>query len=205
MVKISDVYNSIISIENLFMAWDRFKSDKRNKIDVARFERKLEQEIFRLHRELKAESYTHGPYEDFWICDPKRRHIFKAMVRDRVIHHAIFSVLYPIFEPTFIPTSFSCRIGKGNHRGVKYLNSVIRKVSRNYTKPCFVLKCDIRKFFDSIDHNILVSIIKKKIRNAQVTALLERIIRSYSSCVQERERERELLALRAIGVYQSVI
>lgn len=138
------LFSNITDPENLFLAWDEFKRDKRNKADVLLFEKNLEQNIFALHRDVATETYRHGPYEGFPICDPKRRQIHKATVRDRVLHHAVVSVLSPIFEPTFIPTSFSCRIGKGTHRGVDYLAEAIRTVSRNYTRRCFILKCDIR-------------------------------------------------------------
>ena len=196
-----NIYNSIISPENLFSAWDTFKADKRNKLDVARFERQLEQEIFRLHRDLKDESYRHGKYKDFWICDPKRRHIFKATVRDRVLHHAIFLILYPIFNPTFIQASFSCRVGKGNHKGVMYLRDAIRKMSRNYTRPCFVLKCDIRKFFDSVDQDMLLSFIKGRIKDDKTIHLIENIVKSYpineKGGLRERERERRFAPQKA--------
>ena len=122
----------------MFQAWDEFKIDKRNKVDVLQFEKNLEQNIFELYRNLKNKTYIHRGYTDFYIYDPKRRHIYKATVRDRVLHHAIFKVLNCIFEPTFISTSFSCRIDRGNHKGVDFLYKVIREVSRNYTKKCFV-------------------------------------------------------------------
>jgi len=186
------IYDSIIRPDTILSAWDAFKRDKRNKPDVAGFERQLEQEIFRLYRELRHHTYRHGPYQPFWIRDPKLRHIYKASVRDRVLHHAVFKVLNPIFEPTFIPTSFSCRIGKGTHRGMLYLRDTVRKVSANYTRPCFVLKCDIRKFFDSVDHDILFEIMTKRLKDAEARWLLKEIIESYSSGIlRERERERE--------------
>ena len=184
-----DLYWSIISPKTLFSAWEIFKSDKRNKPDVATFEFDLEGHIFGLYRDLKSKTYKHGSYKGFWINDPKRRHIHKAAVRDRVLHHVVFQVLNPIFEPTFIPTSFSCRIGKGTHKGVDYLEGIIRKVSRNYTKQCFVLKCDIKKFFDFVDHLTLLEILEKKIKDAKTVSLLREIIGSYSVDVYERERE----------------
>ncbi len=178
----------------MFQAWDEFKIDKRNKVDVLQFEKNLEQNIFELYRNLKNKTYIHRGYTDFYIYDPKRRHIYKATVRDRVLHHAIFKVLNCIFEPTFISTSFSCRIDRGNHKGVDFLYKVIREVSRNYTKKCFVLKCDIRKFFDSVGHKILLDILKRKIKDTNVIWLIEEIIRSYTSdnsaFTRERERER---------------
>lgn len=186
------LFNKIISPDNLFLAWDEFKRDKRNKLDVLGFEKYLEYNIFKLSRDLKNGTYKPGPYQGFWIHDPKRRPIHKAIVRDRVLHHAVFQVLNPVFESTFIPTSFSCRIGKGTHRGADFLAQVIRAVSKNYTKPCFVLKCDIRKFFNSIDHDILLQILKKKINDVETMRLLEEIVGSYSVVfTRERERERE--------------
>ncbi len=176
-----NIFEEIISPENLFSAWDSFKSDKRSKSDVQNFEWNLEQNIFQLHRDLKDKLYKHGPYAGFYITDPKQRHIHKATVRDRVLHHAVFSVVNPIFEPTFIPTSFSCRVGYGTHKGVEALKNITRKVSENNTKQCFVLKCDVRKFFDSVNHEILLSIIKKRIKDDDAVWLLNSIVRSYES------------------------
>lgn len=177
----TDIFNKIISSENLFLAWDEFKKDKKNKKDVMRFEWKLEENIFQLHKDLKSRKYKHGPYSTFYIHDPKRRHIHKAAVRDRILHHAIFSVVNPIFEPMFIAHSFSCRIGKGTHKGVDSFASMLLKSSHNNLRNCFVLKCDIKKFFDAIDHNILLSIIQKRIKDRDVIWLLEEVIEGFES------------------------
>jgi RNA-directed DNA polymerase len=150
------IFESMTSPEHLFGAWDQFKQEKRSKPDVMEFEKNLEQNIFQLHRDLRNKTYKHGPYTAFYISDPKLRHIHKATVRDRVLHHAIFQALNPMFEPGFIADSFSCRVGKGTHKGVERLSEMLRAVSRNGTRPCYALKCDIRKFFDSIDHEILL-------------------------------------------------
>ncbi len=175
-----DIYGQIISPENLFAAWRVFKNDKRNKPDVVKFERHLEENIFHLHRELRDKTYRHGGYYGFWIRDPKLRRIHKATVRDRVLHHAIFSVLNPLFEPTFIPTSFSCRVGKGTHKGVEKIAEMLRAESRNNTRPCFALKCDVRKFFDSVNHETLVGILERKIKDADAMWLLREIVDSFS-------------------------
>jgi len=184
------LFSEITNAETLFSAWDEFKRGKQKKVDVLHFEKNLEQNIFRLHRDLVNKTYKHGEYVGFRICDPKPRNIHKATVRDRVLHHALFRILNPIFEPTFIPTSFSCRIGKGTHRGVDFLARIVRKVSRNYTRRCFVLKCDVRKFFDSVDHAILLSILERRVKDTKVRRLLKEIIGSYSSKVCERESKR---------------
>ena len=176
-----NLFKQIASLENLFAAWDNFKKDKRGKLDVQAFEFRLEQNIFQLHRDLLAKRYAHLPYSGFFICDPKVRHIHKAAVRDRVLHHALFQVLNPIFDKTFIPNSFSCRIDKGVHKGVLALERMIRAESQNYTRPCFVLKCDVQKFFDSVDHQILTNILKKKIVDSDTMWLLRQVIESFST------------------------
>ena len=192
MKKYKNVFDKVIELENLFSAWDEFKRGKRLRPDVGHFELGLETEIFKLHDDLKNQSYQHGPYMGFFINDPKRRHIHKATVRDRVIHHAVFNILNPIFEKTFIVDSFSCRIGKGSHKGVETITDMVRKVSKNNSGPCYALKCDIQKFFDSIDHQILLSFLSKKIRDEKMMRLIRELIGSYASeksGIRERERE----------------
>lgn len=97
----------------------------------------------------------------------------------RFLHHAIFRILYPIFDKSFIFNSYSCRIGKGAHRAVNQLEKFCRKLSRNNTKNISVLKCDIKKFFDSVDQEILVNLIKKEIHDADAIWLIEKIVRSF--------------------------
>lgn len=181
MKKFNNTFEQIISVDNLFSAWNSFHVDKKNKPDVLRFEWDLETNIFYLHRLLRAKSYEHGPYTSFFIQDPKQRHIHKATVQDRILHHAIFNVLNPIFEPTFIPTSFSCRVNKGTHKGVETVATMIRQVSGNGTKPCFALKCDIQKFFFRIDHDILLNIVRRRLQDQDGLWLLEKVIRSFST------------------------
>lgn len=181
MKVVTNIFEHIISLETLFAAWEAFEHDKRYKRDVLRFEWDVESELFKLHRDLKSKTYRHGPYESFYIHDPKQRHIHKASVRDRVLHHAVFKVLNPVFEPIFIPNSFSCRIGKGTHKGVEAVSAMIRQVSRNNTRPCFALKCDVQKFFFRIDQRTLLTILKRKLQDPGVEWLLEEIIDSFSS------------------------
>jgi RNA-directed DNA polymerase len=176
-----NLFEQVISTENLFSAWDQFKKGKRGKEDVMRFEHDVEVHLFKLHSELKSKTYRHGGYSGFFIYDPKLRHVHKANVRDRVLHHAVFTVLNRVFEPTFIPTSFSCRIGKGTHKGFEWVENALCKESRNYTKACYALKCDVKKFFDTVDHHILLSILSKRVRDPHLVWLLREIIDSYES------------------------
>jgi len=189
-----DFFSSMTDPESLFLAWQKFRKGKSGRKDVARFEWKLEQNIFKLHRDLISQEYHHGPYTGFYITDPKQRHIHKASVRDRVVHHAVYQALNPIFESTFIANSFSCRLNKGTHRGVTEVEKMTRKVSQNFTKPCFALKCDIKRFFDSINHEILLKILKKRIKDADTIWLLERIIHSFVS------RESNLLERKGLPI-----
>jgi RNA-directed DNA polymerase len=182
-----DLYNQIISVENLFLAWNKFKLGKSSRTDVTEFEWWLEENIFALSRELKNHSYKHGAYRAFYIHDPKQRQIHKAVVRDRIVHHAVFSVLNPIFEPTFIANSFSCRVGKGTHKGVMELAKILRQVSHNNTGSCFILKCDVLKFFASVDQDILLGILGKRIKDAHTIELLREIIYSFSSKGEHRK------------------
>lgn len=178
---VKNLFPQIASLENLFTAWEEFKVDKRHKEDVQAFEFSVEQNLFRLHRDLISGRYKHQAYTGFYIRDPKVRHIHKAAARDRVMHHAIFRVLNPIFDKTFINNSFSCRVGKGVHKGVLAVERMIRAESRNFTRPCFALKCDVQKFFDSVDHQVLLSILEKRIADAEVRTLLHQVIESYAS------------------------
>lgn len=179
MIIYRDLFNKIVHPETLFFAWNEFKEGKGSKTDVLEFESELESNIFKLFRDLKKKKYNHAGYESFYISDPKLRHIHKATVRDRVLHHAIFSVLNPVFEPTFIANSFSCRIGKGTHKGVDALKGMLRKESKNNTRTCYALKCDVRKFFDSVDHDVLLSLLRRRIRDADTMWLITNIVDSY--------------------------
>lgn len=172
-------YNDIISVENLLEAWKEFKRGKSNKIDVQDFEFHLMSNILNLHDDLKNKIYKHGSYEHFKVNDPKPRDIHKASVRDRVLHHAIYKILYPLYDKIFISDSYSCREDKGTHKAINRFEKFTRKVSQNYTTQCYILKCDIRKFFASVDQNILIKILEKKIEDKDVLDLLRNIIQSF--------------------------
>ena len=174
-------YEDIISVENLLLAWQAFLPGKRDKEDVQKFGLHLMDNIISLHRDLKSYTYTHGAYHAFKINDPKPRDIHKATVRDRLLHHAIYRQLYPFFDQTFIADSFSCRLRKGNHRALDRFRKFAGKVSKNNTRTCWVLKCDIKKFFASIDHQILYDILAQYISDESVGWLLTRVVESFFS------------------------
>lgn len=152
-----------------------------NKNDILRFALNLEENIFSLREKLISGGYKHGGYVKFYVRDPKMRRIHKASVEDRIVHHAVFRILYPIFENKFIFDSFASRKGKGTHAAIKRFESFAVKLSQNYTRTVWTLKCDIRKFFDSIDHEILLKIFRSEIRCAKTNSLLADIVGSFEN------------------------
>ena len=105
----------------------------------------------------------------------------KASVRDRLLHHAIHLVLAPFFDRTFIADSYSCRVGKGTHKAIARFHAFAWKASKNNTRTLWVLKCDIKKFFASVDQDILLAILAKRIPDGNILWLLERVVRSFKS------------------------
>lgn len=174
-------YQEIISLENLLLAWKNFRKGKQQKKDVQEFELHLMDHLIDLHESLKTKTYTHGPYQAFKINDPKPRDIHKASVRDRVLHHLLYRALSPSFFRRFIQDSYSCQDGKGVHKSLLRFETFSRKISKNYTKQCFVLKCDIRKFFASIDQEILLRMLEEWIEDSDILWLLGQVVYSFQS------------------------
>ena len=179
MVKLQHIYDDIISVENLLVSWREFLRDKRKRKDIADFSLHLTDHILLLHDELRNRTYRHGAYQAFRINDPKPRDIHKATVRDRLLHRALYRILYPYFDQKFIANSYSCRSDKGTHRAINKFRTYVGQVSKNNTRTAWVLKCDIRKFFANIDHAILIDLLKKHIKNTSVIWLLEEVIKSF--------------------------
>ena len=175
------IYDDIISLENLLGAWKEFVKGKRKKPDVQEFSLRLMDNIISLHEDLRRKVYLHGDYQAFRISDPKSRSIHKASVRDRLLHRATYRKLYPFFDRTFIADSFSCRNEKGTHKAINRFRRFIWKVSKNNTKTCWILKCDIKKFFASINHNILLEILTPRIQDENILWLLRQVVESFNA------------------------
>jgi len=169
------MFDEINSIPNLLQSWQEFLPGKKDKPDVSEFTFSLSANIYELHLSLSDRSYVHAAYKSFKINDPKPRDIHKAIVRDRLLHHAIHRILYFIFD------SYSSRLGKGTHKAMNRFRALAYKVSKNHTRTGFVLKCDIKKFFASIDHTLLKQILARHIQDQDVLWLLDRVIDSFSS------------------------
>ncbi|MBI3888264.1 group II intron reverse transcriptase domain-containing protein [Candidatus Nomurabacteria bacterium] len=179
MKQFMHTYDNIITVEKLLKAWQEFLHDKKDRKDVILFQAKLMDNILDLHNDLKNKTYTHGGYTAFNISDPKPRIIHKATVRDRLLHHLIYQELYEYFDSKFINDSYSCRVNKGTHKAINRFQDYIFKVSKNSTRSCLVLKCDIRKFFANIDHQILKGILSKTVFDIYILWLLSQVIDSF--------------------------
>ena len=165
------LYPKICTWENLYQAWRKARKGKRGKPAAATFEFNLEANLIALHRELSNKRYQPGSYHSFYIHEPKRRLISAAPFRDRVVHHALCNVIEPIFERSFIYDSYANRIGKGTHRALDRCQQYSRRFR-------YYLQCDVQRFFPSIDHAILRSILVRRIRDDDALWLIDQILAS---------------------------
>lgn len=168
-------------MENLLVSWQEFLRGKRKRKDVTQFSLRFMDNILKLHEDLVNKTYKHGFYYAFKINDPKPRDIHKATVRDRIVHHAIYEILYPYFDKKFIFDSYSCRNDKGTHKALNRFRYLTGKISKNHTKSIWVLKGDIRKFFATIDHQVLKNILSKHIVDKDILWLLGQVIDSFNT------------------------
>lgn len=169
MKRVGNLWPRVISFSSLARAAERARRRKRCREDVQQFEFDLERNLWQLREELSSKSYRPGPYHTFTIYEPKKRLISAAPYRDRVVHHALTWVLERVFEPTFTDDSYACRKLKGTHAAVDRAQHYARRFQ-------YVLKADVRMFFPSIDHAILVDLIGRKIKDTDVLWLVRTII-----------------------------
>ncbi len=166
-----DLYPQITALANLWQAWKNASRGKRSNPGVASFEYDLEHNLLTLQRELETQTWRPGGYYSFYILDPKRRLISAAPFRDRVVHHALCNIIEPLFERTFIGDSYANRVGKGTHRALDRA----QRFARRYP---YVLQCDVRQFFPSIDHAVLRGILARKIGDERTLWLCDQILDS---------------------------
>ncbi|MFA5935089.1 MAG: reverse transcriptase/maturase family protein [Candidatus Paceibacterota bacterium] len=176
-------YEHIISLENLLLAWQEFLRGKNKKAGVQEFKIKLADNLIDLHSDLINRVYTHDKYQACKINDTKPRDIHIATIRDRVLHRAVYRILYLFFDNKFIFDSYSCRLNKGTHKALDRFCEFGKRASFDHTKTVWVLKGDIKKCFASIDQKILFDILKINIKDIDVLLLLKNIIKSFSSGV----------------------
>jgi retron-type reverse transcriptase len=184
------LWETVVSFENLYAAARKAWRGKRSRRPAAEFYSRFEEEIVSLRTELLTGTYEHGGYHYFQIHDPKTRTVAAAPFRDRVVHHALVRVLEPIFEKRFIEDSFACRKGKGTHAALQR--------AHRFTKAYpFALKCDIARYFPSIDHEILLSQIERVVADQAVLDLIRTILGSHCDATeQEWDPDGDLFSVR---------
>ena len=166
-----NLYPKIANFENLYLAYRKARKGKRGKTPAAEFERRQEEELLALEEELIERKYQPGAYDNFLIHEPKKRLISAAPFRDRVVHHALCRVIEPIWEKRFIHDSYANRVGKGTHRAI----DSAQKFARSYP---YVLQCDVKQFFPSIDHAILHRELARLIKDEKTIWLCDKILKS---------------------------
>jgi retron-type reverse transcriptase len=172
------MYTHLTSWDNLLLAYRRASKGKRNRPAVAAFEYRLEDHLLALQTSLCDRTYRPGSYTHFYIHEPKRRLISAAPFRDRVVHHALCNLIEPVFERSFIADSYANRLGKGTHRALDRAQTLARRFP-------YVLQCDVRQFFPSIDHAILRHTLARKVTDNDVLWLIDRILESGRGVLSE--------------------
>lgn len=190
------LYEKLYSIENLLSAFAKARKGKSKKNYVVNFESNLEKNIAMLQRDLRLNKYNPSRLRKFIIRDPKTRTIHSSIFRDRIVHHAIINVIKPFYENIFIYDSFASRKNKGSHLAVKRFESFVRKASSNGQKiknpfnnnsiRGYVLKADIKHYFATIDHEVLLNILKRKINDSELIKLIETILNSFDTNYQRK-------------------
>jgi len=181
MKSFNRLYPRIYNMSNIILAWRKARKGKTKKEYVIEFEKDTVSNLLKLHEELKNQTYSPKPLITFILRDPKTRRISKSAFRDRIVHHAIVGIIEPIFEKQFIYDSCANRIGKGNLFALERFDKFKMKVSKNRTIDAYCLKADIRHYFDEVNHEVLIKIIKRKINCEKVIWLIKQIIGNISS------------------------
>lgn len=166
----------------MFSAWRIFRRGKGRRKDIMDFEMHLEDNIFSLYEEVKNDKYRHSLYKHFQIFDNKKRDIYKAEIKDRIIHQIIYDYLSSIFDPLFISDSYASRKNKGQYKAINVFRYFI-KLAGSAHRDCYILKCDVRKYFDNVNHEVLFNLIKEKVPCEKILKIIKEIISSYHSAV----------------------
>jgi len=173
-------YEIMYYFDRLYEAYKKCRRGKLQKTEVIQFELNLSEELIKLQEELQAKTYQIGAYYKFAIYDPKKREIQALPFLDRIVQHNLCdNILAPLMERHLIYDNSACRKGKGTHFAMDRLSGFFREYYKKYGAEGYILKCDIHKYFDSIDHKVLKTRLMKIIKDRDVFELLERIIDSY--------------------------
>lgn len=169
MKRYGNLFSEFASFANLYQAYKKARKGAVGKPETRAFTFHLEPQLLELQTELLTGNYQPSPYRYFCIYDPKERQISVAAFRDRVVHHALINVLEPIYERCFIHDSYATRKGKGTHLAIERARRFLRKTG-------WFWKCDIDKYFDSMDQHTLIAILRRKIKDERLLSVVHRIV-----------------------------
>lgn len=175
MKRINNLFEQIISLENLNLADEKAQKGKSKQYGVLRHNKRKESNLLELHDLLRNKNYKTSSYDVFKVYEPKEREVYRLpYYPDRICHHAIMNILEPVFVATFTADSYSCIKGRGIHKA----SFNLRKALKNQSETTYCLKLDIVKFYPSIDHDILKALLRKKFKDVDLLWLLGEIIDS---------------------------
>lgn len=173
--QIKNVYETLYTYENLYEAYLNARKNKRYRDEILKFSFNLEENLMEISKELKAHTYKVGKYREFYVYEPKQRLIMALPFKDRIVQWGIYQLLNPIFDKTYIDDSYGCRVGKGTLRAIQRLHYWLKQVGKKEEKY-YYLKLDISKYYYRVDHEVLINILRKKIKDKQMLELLKTII-----------------------------
>lgn len=176
-----NLWKRFCTFDNLEIAYCKAKKGKQGNPKVLAFEENSRYNLCVLLRELREQTYTPRPLKRFVLRDPKTRVISVSDFRDRIVHHAIVNILHPIYEPLFIHDSYASRKAKGTLKALQRFDEFKRRVSKNNSRKCYVLKADVKHYFDTVDHELLITILKKKIQDTSFVQLIQKILDNHKS------------------------
>jgi retron-type reverse transcriptase len=176
----NNLWNKVIEFEHIYNAYRVARKGKRYRHESLYFMKDLEENLITLQNELIWNMYKPLPLRQFYVFEPKKRLISAPNFRDRVVHHSLVSIIEPIFEKKFVKETFACMTGRGTHAAMRHVVKCARIAKRRWG-GYYVLKCDIHKFFPSVNHEILKMIIRQTIRDMRLLNLIDIIIDSYEA------------------------
>ena len=179
MKRVNNIYYKICDINNIMKYEHIVSVNTANKKKVEKFQEHYVENIYKIRDILMSKNYIPGEYNIFFIHEPKLRLIMSNNIQDKIINHLVaYYLLVEVFDKTFIDTTVATRVGKGTHLGLKFTKKYINNMKRCYNDNFFYLKFDISKYFYNMDHDIIKSLIKRKIKDKDALNIINRIIDS---------------------------
>jgi retron-type reverse transcriptase len=173
--QIKNVYSTLCTYENLYKAYIQARKCKRYRNEILEFSFNLEENLLDINRELENNTYKVGSYREFYIYEPKQRLIMALPFKDRIVQWGIYQLLNPVFDKSYIYDSYGCRIGKGTLKAIQRLHYWLRLVGKK-DKKFYYLKLDVSKYYYRVDHEILIDILKKRVKDNRMIEILKTII-----------------------------